>query len=366
MSTSLWTYEPYLVPVEPASRVMLGEGHTPLVRSRCIGPELGLDNLYFKLENLNPTGSYKDRFAAAFIGIMRQKGQGLCIATSSGNTGAALAAYCAAAGIRCVLAIVDGAPLPKVRQMQLYGAETISVRGFGKDSKVTSDVFRELSHISKRLDAPLPVSAYAFCTEGMQGVQTIMYELIDEIGPRHVFSPAGGGGLTLAMAYGAQLHGRGGGTGMPPSVHCVQPEGNDTIASALRSGLEAGTAIPRSTTSVSGLQVPNLLDADEVVRQCRLLGGNGHVVSDTEVFDMQKRLAQQEGIFSEPAGAVALAGLARAAASGEVGRDEKIVCLVTGSGFKDMSSVERHFGLPEMPVLDMADLEGYIDGKPNI
>jgi threonine synthase len=89
-------------------------------------------------------------------------------------------------------------------------------------------------------------------------------------------------------------------------------------------------------------------------------------VSDTEVFDMQKRLAQQEGIFSEPAGAVALAGLARAAASGEVGRDEKIVCLVTGSGFKDMSSVERHFGLPEMPVLDMADLEGYIDGKPNI
>ena len=153
---------------------------------------------------------------------------------------------------------------------------------------------------------------------------------------------------------------------MPPSVHCVQPEGNDTIASALRSGLEDGTAIPRSTTSVSGLQVPNLLDADEVVRQCRLLGGNGHVVTDTEVFDMQKRLAQQEGIFSEPAGAVALAGLARAADSGEVGRDEKIVCLVTGSGFKDMSSVERHFGLPEMPVLDMADLEGYIDGKPHI
>ncbi|NDC77148.1 MAG: pyridoxal-phosphate dependent enzyme [Chitinophagia bacterium] len=360
MSTSLWTYEPYLVPVEPASRVTLGEGHTPLVRSKRIGPELGLGNLYFKLENLNPTGSYKDRFAAAFSGIMRQKGQRLCIATSSGNTGAALAAYCAAAGIRCVLVIVDGAPLPKVRQMQLYGAETISVRGFGKDSKVTSDVFWELSRISKRLDAPLPVSAYAFCSEGMQGVQTIMYELIDELGPVHVFSPAGGGGLTLAMAYGAQLYGRGGATGLPPKVHCVQPEGNDTIASALRSGLDTGTAIPRSTTSVSGLQVPNLLDADEVVRQCRILGGNGHVVTDTEVFDMQKRLAQQEGIFSEPAGAVALAGLARAAASGEVGRDEKVVCLVTGSGFKDMSSVERYFELPEMPVVETEDMEDII------
>lgn len=148
--------------------------------------------------------------------------------------------------------------------------------------------------------------------------------------------------------------------GLPPRVHCVQPEGNDTIASALRSGLDTGTAIPSSTTSVSGLQVPNLLDADEVVRQCRILGGNGHVVSDAEVFDMQKRLAQQEGIFSEPAGAVALAGLARAAASGEVGRDEKIVCLVTGSGFKDMSSVERYFELPQMPVVETEDMQDII------
>lgn len=358
MSTSVWTYEPYLVPVKPDSRVVLGEGHTPLVRSKCIGRELGLANLYFKLENLNPTGSYKDRFAAAFCSIMRQKGQRLCIATSSGNTGAALAAYSAAAGIRCVLVIVEGAPLPKVRQMQLYGAETISVKGFGKDSEITSRVFWELIRISKRLDTPLPVSAYAFCTEGMQGVQTIMYELIDEIGPQHVFSPAGGGGLTLAMAYGAQVY-RGGGF-LQPRVHCVQPDGNDTIASALRSGAEHGTAVPRSTTSVSGLQVPNLLDADEVVRQCRLLGGNGHVVSDAEVFEMQRRLAQSEGIFSEPAGAVALAGLARAAAAGEVGREERIVCLVTGSGFKDMSSVERHFGLPEMPVVEPEDMEDLI------
>jgi len=362
MSTSLWTYEPYLVPVAPASRVTLGEGHTPLVPSRHIGPALGLDGLYFKLENLNPTGSYKDRFAAAFIGIMRQRGQRLCIATSSGNTGAALAAYCAAAGIRCVLAIVDGAPLPKVRQMQLYGAETISVAGFGRDSAVTDAVFRELARIARRLDAPLPVSAYAFCPEGMQGVQTVMYELFDEGAPDHVFSPAGGGGLTLAMAYGAQLYPLPRDAKAPPRVHCVQPEGNDTIASALRSGARGGTAIPKATTSVSGLQVPNLLDADEVVRQCRILGGTGHVVTDAEVFDMQRRMAQAEGIFCEPAGAVALAGLAKAVARGEVLPGEKAVCLVTGSGFKDMSSVERHFGLPEMPTLDLRDMEGYIAG----
>jgi threonine synthase len=146
-------------------------------------------------------------------------------------------------------------------------------------------------------------------------------------------------------------------------VHCVQPEGNDTIASALRSGARGGTAIRQATTSVSGLQVPNLLDADEVVRQCRILGGTGHVVTDAEVFDMQRRMAQAEGIFCEPAGAVALAGLAKAVARGEVLPGEKVVCLVTGSGFKDMSSVERHFGLPEMPTLGMRDIEGYIAGQ---
>lgn len=360
MSTSLWTYEPYLVPVDPSARVTLGEGHTSLVRSKRIGADIGLEQLYFKLESLNPTGSYKDRFAAAFIGIMRQRDQQLCIATSSGNTGAALAAYCAAAGIRCVLVIVEGAPLPKVRQMQLYGAETVSVKGFGRDSEVTASVFLELSHLSRQFGAPLPVSAYAFCTEGMQGVQTIAYELMDEIGPAHIFSPAGGGGLTLAMAYGVQVYQPALQGVALPKIHCVQPQGNDTIASALRSGAVGGTAIAASTTTVSGLQVPNLLDADEVVRQCRRLGGNGYTVEDGEVFGWQKRLAQEEGIFCEPAGAVALAGLARAVAAGEVAGHEKAVCLVTGSGFKDMSSVERHFSLPEMPLVDPGELRQYI------
>jgi len=360
MSTSLWTYEPYLVPVEPSARIILGEGHTPLVRSKRIGPSLGLEQLYFKLEGLNPSGSYKDRFAAAFIGIMRQRGQDLCIATSSGNTGAALAAYCAAAGIRCVLVIVEGAPLPKVRQMQLYGAETVSVKGFGRNTEVTASVFLELSRISQQLGAPLPVSAYAYCADGMQGVQTIAYELMDALGPAHIFSPAGGGGLTLAMAYGVQVYQPSVKGLQLPKVHCVQPQGNDTIASALRSGAVGGTAIAASTTTVSGLQVPNLLDADEVVRQCRSLGGSGYIVEDASVFAWQQRLAQEEGIFCEPAGAVALAGLARAVAAGEVTTHEKTVCLVTGSGFKDMSSVERHFNLPDMPLVDPGEMRLYI------
>jgi threonine synthase len=363
MNTDIWRYVRHMPEVSASNRITLGEGGTPLLRSRSIGPSLGLTNLYFKLEQLNPTGSYKDRFAAAFVSMMKQQGGRLCIATSSGNTGAALSAYCAAAQIRCVLVIVDGAPHAKIRQMQLYGAETIMVKGFGKDTAVTDEVFGQLKSLSSELRVPLPVSAYAFCPEGMQGVQTMICEIMDVLPPRHVFSPAGGGGLTLAMARGGSIHSAETGMSEKISIHCVQPEGNDTIATAIRAGLPGGTAVPASTTGISGLQVPGVLDADEVVQACRASGGNGHVVSDEEVFHWHRTMAQREGIFCEPAGAVALAGLAGAVARGEVGRDDRIVCLVTGSGFKDMATVERRFGLPEIVTISPEQMVRHIESN---
>lgn len=348
MNIDMWKYADHLRGLPLHNRVSLGEGNTPLVRSRAIGPALGLNNLYFKLENLNPTGSYKDRFASPLISLMKANGQAFCMATSSGNTGAALAAYSAAAGIKCIMVIVDGAPLPKIRQMQLYGATTLMVKGFGLNSEVTTAVFQQLRKIAGDYQLPLPVSAFSICPEGMQGVQTILYELADALDPDHVFVPAGGGGLTLAMAKAVddlvQLNpGR-----KTIAIHCVQPVGNDTMASAIRNGAEQATAIPAATTSISGLQVPSILDGNEVIRHCRKLGGNGYAVEDQDVYRFHQELAIREGIFSEPAGAVALAGLADAVRRGEVQPNDKIVCLVTGSGFKDMAAVEKNFSLPDI------------------
>jgi threonine synthase len=321
----------------------LGEGQTPLVKSRIIGEMLGIKNLYFKLENLNPTGSYKDRFAAVLVSELVEKRQKVCIATSSGNTGAALAAYCAAAGITCILVVVDAAPLPKVKQMQLYGAHIVMVSDFGKSAEVTNRVFSELENLCSSHQLPLPISAFRYCPSAMQGVQTLVYELAEELegGVDHIFAPAGGGGLTLAVTRGVLT------SDLITKVHCVQPEGNDTIASPLRNGSDKAVAVAVSTTGVSGLQVASVLDGDQVIENCRKLGGNGHVVSDAEVFKWQKIMAQREGIFCEPAGAVALAGVADAISRNELRVDETVVCLVTGSGFKDMSSVGRNFDLPE-------------------
>src|SRR5882757_1870866 len=128
---SIWHYADLLPPTPPHARMTLGEGGTPLLRSRQIGPSLGLKRLYFKLEIANPTSSYKDRFAAAAVSDMLARGAKLCLATSSGNTGAALSAYCAAAGIACYIAVVDSAPRNKLRHMMAYGARIYTLRGFG-------------------------------------------------------------------------------------------------------------------------------------------------------------------------------------------------------------------------------------------
>jgi threonine synthase len=342
----IWKYSHLLPSLKDYSRLTLGEGGTPLVKSRRLGRILGLENLYFKLELLNPSGSYKDRFAASAVSELLEKQLPFCLATSSGNTGAALAAYCAAAGIKCFLAIVDGAPLGKVQQMQVYGSETMMVKDFGISPKVSSDVFSGLQQIASKHGSVVQISAFRYSPFGMAGVQTISYEIAEDLpnGGGHIFSPAGGGGLTLAIAKGfniweKQL------AGYPrPKVHCVQPEGNDTIATPLRRGLDQAIAVSRSTTLISGLQVPNVIDGDDVIAACRASGGTGFSVTDASIFESQKKMAVLEGIYCEPAGAVALAGVIKALENKEIKTEDPIVCVVTGHGFKDPASAKKITG----------------------
>ena len=365
METGIWRYAERLEnPPAPVHRITLGEGGTPLLRSRRIGPAAGLENLHFKLESANPTGSYKDRFAVAAVSAMREAGVRRCLATSSGNTGAALAAACAVAGLPLHLAIVEPAPADKLRQMLAYGAELRRIRGFGLDPGATSATFAGLRRLGAGPGWSLEVSAYAQSPRGMAGVETIAHELAEDLpdGIDHVFAPAGGGGLCLAVARGfakvaalAPRHGPGGSAAPAVAVHCVQPEGNDTIAGPLREGRDHGRRADPCRTSISGLQVPNLLDANATIAACRASGGTGHLVCDDEVYALQARLAREEGIFSEPAGAVALAGALRAAAAGEIDPASTVVCLVTGTGFKDGASLARMAGGDETAVVDFEE-----------
>jgi threonine synthase len=360
---SIWKWSEWLEPIDPRHQVSLGEGHTPLVRSRWLGPRHGLNDLWFKLESANPSGSYKDRFAAAAISRMAADGRSHCLATSSGNTGAALAAYCAAAGLECTIAVVETAPSEKLRQMLVHGARLVVVRGFGVDAATTDAVFERLSAKAERAPFALQISAFRYSPNGMAGVMTLSFELANNA-PRHVFVPAGGGGLALAVARGFESMRRLGDYRAPTSVHPVQPVGNDTICTPLATGKTHARSVTCST-QISGLQVANVIDGDATIRACRSSGGSGVVVSDEQAWQVQADLARHEGIFCEPAAAVSVAGAIDAARKGLVTENQRTVCILTGSGFKDLAVAQRISEQQKIVRIDRDELETTLEADPH-
>src|SRR5262245_31419636 len=154
---SIWRWADWLDAIPEHARVTLGEGNTPLVRSRRIGPSAGLANLFFKLETTNPSASYKDRFAVTAISHMKAAGQTPSVATSSGNTGSPMSACCAAAGIECLIAIVAAAPEGQLQQMLAYGARLHRVRGFGIDPSISADTSSVIEQLGRQPGSAIQV-----------------------------------------------------------------------------------------------------------------------------------------------------------------------------------------------------------------
>ena len=315
----------------------LGEGNTPLVPSITIGPKLGLENLYFKLEHCNPTGSYKDRFIAAEITRLLDLGVKACVATSSGNTGSSLASYCTRYEIACSIVVGSETPIGKLEQMRSHGAHVFQVAGFISLPGVTDSVLQTLERLCHERNLALVISAFRYCPVGMTGVQSISFELSRQCGGRldHVFVPVGGGGLFTAVCRGFD-----GVSGPKPEVHVVQPRGCPTVVEAFERGVDE-IRIVQSTTKISGLAVPFDADAGLALKALRDNGGSAFGVEDEEVHEAQRAMLAEEGIYCEPAGAAALAGLRRAVEKDRVRRGDGIVCLVTGHGFKDPDSIAR-------------------------
>jgi threonine synthase len=308
----------------------MGENRTPLADAGRIA-----GNLWFKLESCNPTGSYKDRFIAAELTRVLADGRSICVATSSGNTGSSLAAYCARYGVPCVILVNADAPSGKLMQMQAHGAKLLRIPGFVTSPGTTQQVFAQLTEFTQGTNAALVVSAFRYCPTGMQGVKAIAREIVEQLPEvSHVFVPVGGGGLFSAVSEEMQAIQPG------TCVHAVQPEGCATVWNAFRSG-SAEIAPVNSTTRISGLSVPFDIDAGLAVRRLREGGGQAFAVSDPAVFQAQRDLLWQAGIYSEPAGATALAGYYQAREQGIVTDREVSVCLVTGHGFKDPASIEE-------------------------
>ncbi len=298
-----------------------------------------------KAEHLNPTGSYKDRIAAATMAAALTAGRRGWIGTSSGNGGAAMAAHGQRAGLPGFICVPSDAPVEKLASIRPYGVEMVAMSTMGPV------VMAELGRIAEQENLQLTITTHVHNPEGMHGAQGIGTELAAIGGITHVYVPVGGGGLLVATAAGLRSG------GSDAIVVACQPAGCAPVARHLAGELPE-PIVSRCDTDVSGLQLPEPPDGPAAAEAVRASGGWGTTMSDEMVWQAQDLLATSEGIFVEPAAAVSLAAVAEDVRTGRLGPDDRPCVVLSGNGLKDL----RRFTKPASPaeITTIADLAGRV------
>ena len=311
----------------------LGEGDTPLIRSQRLGPALGLNNLYFKNEGRNPSGAFKDRVGALVVALALEAGKAGVLTASSGNAASAISAYCAAAGLKCLILLEPGNPPNKLRQALATGAQVVPVKGIFSHGP---DELRELlTQVAARLNYYLgfvwaPVNPYA-----LEGIKTISYEVVARLSgaPDVVIAPVGGGDLLAAQWRGYLELKRAGLIANLPRMVGVQSVNAPPLLEAFRTNAIHVPTLPYARSKISGINVP--FTGDHALAAVRESGGAVMGVDDDAVVARQSRLGREEGIWVEPASAAPVTAIPELMARGLIQSNEKVVCVFSGAGFKD-------------------------------
>jgi len=320
----LWRYAAFLPRVSP---VTLGEGGTPLLEAK-VGASFGV-RVFWKMEFLNPTGSFKDRGASLMVSALRELGAKILVDDSSGNAGAALAAYSAAAGLRARLFVPAYASGPKIRQIRAYGGELVPVEGPRPAATLQA----------QKACAENPDLVYASHNASpffLAGLTTLAFEIAEDLSwqaPDHVVAPVGGGGLLLGLFYGFSLLLSLGWVKKIPKIHAVQAQACAPIVLAWERGYAEPEAVEPGETVAEGARIPRPERGREILAALRATGGQALAVSEEEIQKAQRELAQS-GLYVEPTAALAPAGLLRLLGAGFFARGETAVVPLTGSGLK--------------------------------
>jgi threonine synthase len=313
-----------LLPVTPETpRVTLGEGGTPLVRSRVLERELGLEALYFKLESTNPTGSFKDRGMVVAVAKAVEDGAEAVLCASTGNTSASAAAYAARHGLRAYVIVPAGRiAVGKMAQAVAHGAEIVLIDGS------FDDALRVARELSARHNVALVNSVNPHRIEGQK---TAAFEIVDELGdaPDLLCIPVGNAGNITAYWRGFREYHRLERTSGRPRMWGFQAAGAAPLVS--------GRPVEHPETVATAIRIGNPASWKGAIEARDDSGGAIDAVTDEQILDAYRRLAADEGVFCEPASAASLAGLMARARDG--GADDlaglTAVCVITGSGLKD-------------------------------
>lgn len=325
----LWRYAPVLPIADPAHRVTLGEGQSPLLECPALGRRLGVRRLLAKFEGSNPTGTVKDRSSTTAVSAARQFGFTATSVVSSGNAGSSIAAYSARAGLRSLVFAYEKASAPKLLHMAATATDLVIYRG----------VYDDLIGIWDRL---VEDGLFFDCGASRnpfkhEGKKTIAYEIAEQLGwraPDVVVSPVAVGETFIAAHRGFAEMERLGLIPKRPTMAAAQAARANAITSAWRDK-RAITPLKIGYTVAEGLAAGNPgRKGDWVLRILRETGGVAGEAEDEEILAAQKMLARTEGIWAGPTGSASLAVLIRLLADRQIDPASTICVIVSETGLK--------------------------------
>lgn len=351
---SMWRYRSRLPGLDPtAEPVTLGEGGTPLLRSRLLpGHEL-----FLKDETRNPTGSHKDRaLALAATDARHQRARSLVV-VSAGSTGLSTAAYASRAGLPAIVVVPADAPLPRTAPLAWLGARIIRV-----DAPI-DPLIDEVNRLASNLGLYNASTVRAINAVQADAGRTIAYELADEPdgAPDCVIVPVGGGGSIAAVHAGFRDLLQAGRIGRLPRLTGIVPMQYDTLLHAFKDGpgkLGAFFDRPRPVggpTMLSKIAHDHPPDGVHALEALWESGGDVIAVSDEQAVRAVAEIGAADGLFLEPSSAVILPALRQLSERGSLNRGDRIVALACGSGFRETATM-LDFRPPSFPVIGLREL----------
>ncbi len=320
-----------LLPVTASTPMFsLGEGDTPLVRCPSLEKETGCGELYLKLEGCNPTGSFKDRGMVVAVAKAIEDGSKAVACASTGNTSASAAAYAAYSGLSAIIIVPGGKiALGMLAQAIVYAARIITIDGN----------FDQALKLVRALTEKHPVTLVnSLNPYRLEGQKTAAFEIVDALGdaPDYLFIPVGNAGNITAYWKGFSEYYQAGRTTRKPKMMGFQAEGAAPIV--------RGYAIERPETIASAIRIGNPASWQKAVVARDESGGVIDMVTDAEILSAGRAMATSCGIFGEPASGASLAGLIKLSRQGMDLSQKRVVCIVTGTGLKDVDTPLKDAG----------------------
>jgi threonine synthase len=348
----IWRYADFL-PFAERPRDPLQPGLTPLLRADRLAERLGLGEVWIKNDAANPTHSFKDRVVAVALAKARELGFETVACASTGNLANAVAAHAAAAGLESYVLVPSDLEEQKLLATGVYGTRLVGVRGN------YDDVNRLCTELCEaRPWAFVNVNLRPYYSEGSK---TLGFEIAEQLGwsmPDRIICPIASGSLFTKIAKGLdEWRGLGLLTGELPAFNGAQAAGCNPVAEAYGEGWDVCKP-QRPETIAKSLAIGNPADGPYALELARRTGGAVDSVSDAEIRAGIRLLAETTGIFTETAGGVTTAVLAKLAERGAIDPAERVVAVITGEGLKTLDAVRDGFSITEIePTLSSFEAE---------